>query len=340
MSDALTFTVFTAAYNRPDTLARLHAALAAQSHRDFEWLIVDDGSGPAVAQAVQALQEQGGVPIRYVWQPNAGKHVAHNHAVELARGRYFTVLDDDDTCEPHALERFAHHWRIIEQEEFAAAATGALPARPFGGVMSLCQDQNGKLFGSRFPSDPFDTDYLTYIFRTHLRGERFGCWRTDVLRDYPYPVAPGPSAYMLEGVTWYRMARHYRTRFVNEVLRTWYVGHDSVSSTQARRRTDYNRIAPTMAIVHGQQLRELMDFFSAWPLHFLRAGAHYGRFAWRAGLSLRRQWQAIGNGRGRAVWLAMLPAAAALYVRDGFVTARRTRAAALAAQTAQKAAEG
>lgn len=326
MSDAPTFTVFTAAYNRPATLARVHAALAAQSMRDFEWLIIDDGSGPEVAQAVQALQQLGTVAIRFVWQPNAGKHAAHNRAVELARGRYFVVLDDDDSCEAAALERFAHHWAIIEQEEAAAP-----DAPPFCAVMSLCQDQHGTLFGSRFPTQPYDTDYLTYVFRTRLRGERFGCWRTSVLRAYPYPVAPGPSAYMLEAVPWYRMARRYRTRFINEILRTWYVGHDSVSSAQARRRTDYNRIAPTMAIVHGQTLGELIDSFGAWPAHFLKSAADYGRFAWRAGHSLRRQWATIGNRRGRVIWLVMLPAAAALYLRDGLLMARRARAAGRAA---------
>ncbi|HWN27804.1 MAG TPA: glycosyltransferase, partial [Actinomycetospora sp.] len=38
------FTVFTASYNRAHTLPRVYASLQAQTLRDFEWLIVDDGS--------------------------------------------------------------------------------------------------------------------------------------------------------------------------------------------------------------------------------------------------------------------------------------------------------
>lgn len=318
MSAGCTFTVFTAAYNRTETLLRAYHSLCAQTFRDFEWLIVDDGSGPEVRAVVEEITPEAPFPIRYIWQPNQGKHAAHNRAVDEAHGRYFVVLDDDDTCLPQALERFYYHWNLIpyaQQKEYVS-------------ILCLCMDQNGQLHGEPFPYEPLDLDFLTLFFKQRVPGEKWGCYRTAVLRQYPYPVAPGPSAYMLEAVTWYRMARRYRTRCVNDVLRVWYVGHWSVSSPQARKQTDYRRIAPTMRIVHGQQIQEFLDFFPARPHAFFLAAAHYARFSFHDRASLRAQWQEIPNWPGRMLWLLMLPLAVALYVRDHWVTWRRRREAA------------
>ncbi|MFQ5451045.1 MAG: glycosyltransferase family 2 protein, partial [Nitrospinaceae bacterium] len=44
MATSYTFTVFTPTYNRAYTLDRVYNSLVAQTFRDFEWLIVDDGS--------------------------------------------------------------------------------------------------------------------------------------------------------------------------------------------------------------------------------------------------------------------------------------------------------
>ena len=315
MSAVYAFTIFTAAYNRPETLHRVYASLARQTLRDFEWIIVDDGSGPAVRAAVEALQVEADFPIRYIWQPNQGKHAAHNRAVTTALGRYFAPLDDDDTVTPEALERMLHHWSHIPESA----------CDHYVAIMGLCADQTGTILGDRFPTDIFDSDYITYVFQQRLTGERWGSYRTDIVRAYPYPVAAGPSAYMIEGFTWFRMARRYKTRYVNEVWRTWYLGHYSVSSRQARVHTDYRRIAPTQMLVYGQQLNELIDQLRYRPRHFLMAAVHFARFSFHAGDSLLAQWQGIHNGRARLLWLTVLPLGATYWIRDRAVSSLRAR---------------
>ena len=54
-----TFTVFTPTYNRAHTLHRVYESLNAQTFRDFEWLIVDDGSNDGTAElvAIRDLQD-------------------------------------------------------------------------------------------------------------------------------------------------------------------------------------------------------------------------------------------------------------------------------------------
>ena len=95
-----TFTVFTPTCNRCATLPRVYASLAAQTFRDFEWLIVDDGSTDCTAALVDKWTAQADFPIRYLRQENRGKHIASNRAVREARGELFLVLDSDDACVP------------------------------------------------------------------------------------------------------------------------------------------------------------------------------------------------------------------------------------------------
>ena len=83
-----------------DTLYRVYDSLVSQTFRDFEWLVVDDGSTDGTKTLVSDWCEEADFPIRYLYQPNKGKHVAYNHAVPNAGGTLFLTLDTDDSCVP------------------------------------------------------------------------------------------------------------------------------------------------------------------------------------------------------------------------------------------------
>src|SRR5215469_15182284 len=89
------FTVFTATYNRAHTIHRVFNSLRAQTVRDFEWLVVDDGSTDNTAELIAAWSKLADFPIRYFKQENSGKHIARNLAVREARGSFFALLDSD-----------------------------------------------------------------------------------------------------------------------------------------------------------------------------------------------------------------------------------------------------
>jgi glycosyltransferase involved in cell wall biosynthesis len=170
------FTVFTPTYNRAYTLKRVYDSLQAQTFRDFEWLIVDDGSTDNTAELVQEWQSEAGFPIRYVKKSNGGKHTAINLGVPLAEGELFLIFDSDDACFPDALEKLAHYWNTIdlsERDDFAA-------------VTGWCVDINGNPLCTPFPSDIFDATALD-IRRYGAKGEYWGFTRTSVMKQYPFP---------------------------------------------------------------------------------------------------------------------------------------------------------
>ena len=118
-------TVLTPTYNRASTLGRQYESLLAQSFRDFEWVIVDDGSEDDTQALVKSWADDGKLEIRYRSQANRGKHVAVNRGgVEMARGEFTTIIDSDDFFAPNGLELLVRHWDEIPAAERPGSSGG------------------------------------------------------------------------------------------------------------------------------------------------------------------------------------------------------------------------
>jgi glycosyltransferase involved in cell wall biosynthesis len=162
-----------------------------------------------------------------LYQENRGKHIAHNRGILEARGELFLVLDSDDSCLPQTLVRFKHHWEQISASERTR----------FVGVTGLCVNLDGDIIGDRFPADVLDSDFIEIVARYGVRGEKWGFHRTDVLREFPFPEIPG-ERFIAEGLVWNRIARKFKTRFVNEVVRIYHESSDSLTAAATRIRVE------------------------------------------------------------------------------------------------------
>lgn len=88
-------------HNRAQYLDDAIASVLAQSCRDLELIVVDDGSTDETPAVVAPYLDR----IRYVRQDHAGKAAARNHAVSLARGAFFAFCDSDDAWYPDRIAR-------------------------------------------------------------------------------------------------------------------------------------------------------------------------------------------------------------------------------------------
>ena len=88
-------TVFTPTYNRAHLLPLLYESLCKQTFKNFEWVVVDDGSKDHTKEVLAsfAQDEQAFFPIRCFYQENGGKHRAINHGVREAKGELFFISD-------------------------------------------------------------------------------------------------------------------------------------------------------------------------------------------------------------------------------------------------------
>lgn len=257
------FTVFTPTFNRAHTIYRVYESLKNQTFRDFEWLVVDDGSTDNTKVLIEQWQRESDFPIRYVWQTNQHKKVAFNHGVRVAEGELFLPADADDSFPNHTLERFAHHWAAIPDEQ-----------KPnFSGVCGLCQHENGRIVGNPFPGDwGIDSNSLEIRYRFGVEGEKWGFTRTDILREFPFPEdVPG---HIPESLIWVPIGCQYQTRFINEVVRTYFLD----AGNQITGKGNPAKSAPGILLWKQSVLDNELVWLKYKPVYFLLEAARWTRF--------------------------------------------------------------
>lgn len=89
-------------YNRPDEVKDLLESLTTQTRKDFEVIIVEDGSTLPCEDVVNTFS--GMLPIRYYFKPNSGPGPSRNFGFAHARGEYFVVFDSDCILPPTYFE--------------------------------------------------------------------------------------------------------------------------------------------------------------------------------------------------------------------------------------------
>ena len=275
MNKLYKFTVFTPTFNRAHTLARVYNSLTSQTYRDFEWVVVDDGSSDGTHDLIRTWQGEAGFPIVYRYQPNGGKHVAFNHGVSIASGELFLIIDSDDGFLPNSLESMLGWWNDIPADE----------RNGFTGVVTLCQFEDGKICGAPFPESPLDTDSLDLRFKYKMRGETWGFHRTSVLREYPFPE-DSRVRFVPENLIWDAIARKYKIRCINEPLRIFY--QDSGNQVT---KADPRKKAVVKDYFLGFINRDL-DYFLQDPATFLKWAILYVRYSFHL-----RDWSLMSPTR-------------------------------------------
>lgn len=89
--------ILLATYNWPQALGLVMESLNAQTDKDFEVLIADDGSRSDTSQLITAFTKTANFPIRHLWQEDLGfrKSAILNQAIKHAQGDYLVFLDGD-----------------------------------------------------------------------------------------------------------------------------------------------------------------------------------------------------------------------------------------------------
>ena len=173
-------TIHTATYNRAYILGKAYESLCAQTCKDFEWIITDDGSTDGTDVLVRSWQEkENGFPIVYNPLKHVGLPRALNSGVACASGQWFMRLDSDDHLLPCTVEKVLG-WiaEIEDQEEFVGI--GFARCQPDGSFMknqTPLIDPDGYV-------DASNTEREKY----HLDMDMCEAERTSLLRRFPHQV--------------------------------------------------------------------------------------------------------------------------------------------------------
>lgn len=177
------FTVFTPTYNRGYILPTLYQSLKAQTEKDFEWLIVDDGSTDDTEFLVSKwMQGDQTFPIRYYKKKNGGKPRAINYGVSQATGQFFFIVDSDDSLLPNAIEKM-HQWCMEIENAPCFIGVGAAKGFPDGSYIkgvSPKVNKKGYVDATNLQRAYYDLD-----------ADMCEAYKTDVFKKYPMPAWPG-----------------------------------------------------------------------------------------------------------------------------------------------------
>mgnify|MGYP001316323078 CR=1 FL=1 len=183
-------TVFTPTYNRAYIIENAFRSLLRQTVKDFEWIVVDDGSTDNTEDLFSKwIDSDNGFPIIYKKVPNGGKMRAVNNGLSLARGELFLNLDSDDYLTDNAIERILKWEATIQNRKDR-----------FAGVAGLRCHFDGSIIGTTFKGEYVDVSVIERE-KHGITGDRVEVFYTELFRRHPFPEFDGEK-FISEGVNW------------------------------------------------------------------------------------------------------------------------------------------
>ena len=255
-------TVLTPTFNRGGRLQSLWNSLQKQTVKDFEWLVVDDGSTDGTKDLITQLQEKSDFPIRYIYKSNGGKHTALNVGIQTICSELTFIVDSDDCVTDDAVESILKiHKKYRSQNNICGYAF--LRAFPDGKVNGKKFDVNEKI-GSyidvRVNGDDTGADKAE-VFKTHC------------LKEFPFPEYPNEK-FLGEDLVWVRMARKYEMVHINKAI---YVGNYLEDGLTNNRRK--HNIASPIGCMHRAEEFMESDLKTRYRIKGGLQYIVYGRFA-------------------------------------------------------------
>lgn len=197
-------TVLTPLYNRPEFIDKLYESLSAQTLKDFQWLVIDDGSRESAEVKFRELSENAPFCIEYHYKENGGKHTALNYSHQYIKSDFVLILDSDDTLTPDAVETVKKYTdKYCDNKDI--------------GVISFQRGTDAEHPLVDYSKDEEISDHITYRLNGNRPGDSCEVIRTDVLKEYPFPVFPG-ERFLVETHLWVSTAEKYKTVYVKKVI--------------------------------------------------------------------------------------------------------------------------
>ncbi len=255
-------TVLTPTFNRGGRLQSLWDSLQKQTVKDFEWLIVDDGSTDGTKDLITQLQEKSDFPIRYIYKSNGGKHTALNVGIQTICSELTFIVDSDDCVTDDAVESILKiHKKYRSQNNICGYAF--LRAFP-----------DGKVNGKKFDVDEKIGSYIDVRVNGDDTGaDKAEVFKTHCLKEFPFPEYPNEK-FLGEDLVWVRMARKYEMVHINKAI---YVGNYLEDGLTNNRRK-HNIASPVGCMHRAEEFME-SDLKTRYRIKGGLQYIVYGRFA-------------------------------------------------------------
>lgn len=227
-------TILTPTYNRSNLLIRVFESLKVQTSKNFEWIIVDDGSTDNTSIVINNFNEES-FPIHYFKKENGGKHTALNFGIKKANGTHILILDSDDLLPNNAIEIIGNKIKNCPPN--------------LGGIVGRKSYLNGNFIGTFNYKEDFISNSLDIRYKYHVTGDLAEIFKTEILKKFPFPVFENEK-FCPEALVWNRIAQKYDLLFFNESIYTAEYQTNGLTSSIIKIRMN----SPKATMIHYSEL--------------------------------------------------------------------------------------
>lgn len=263
-----------------------------QTVKDFEWLVVDDGSTDGTKNLITQLQEKSDFPIRYIHKSNGGKHTALNIGIQTICSKLTFIVDSDDCVTEDAIESIL---KIHKKYRLQNNICGYAFLRAF---------PDGKVNGKKFEVDEKIGSYIDVrVNGDDTSADKAEVFKIHCLKEFPFPEYPNEK-FLGEDLVWVRMARKYQMVHINKAI---YIGNYLEDGLTNNRRK--HNIASPVRCMH--RAKEFMES-DLKIIYRIKGGLQYivyGKFAGVKAIDL------IRKSRHKILATVCIPGALLLYAR-------------------------
>lgn len=290
-------TVLTPTYNRAKLLPRLYESLCRQTCKNFEWIIVDDGSDDNTEDLIKRkiiLCNQ--FNINYYKKRNGGKHTAINYGIKKAIGDLTFIADSDDILPNDAIFNIIKEWEKIKDK------------KGYAGICGLDGYFNGVIIGTTLPEKRMDLYYREAEFQYELKGDKKEVYKTSVLNEFPFPEIKG-ERFCPEDLVWNRISSKYKLRYIKKIIYLVEYQSNGLTSNIIKVRMK----SPIASMMTYQEMTKYRDV----PYKYkFKSAINYWRF--RFCLSSKRRYKRKEIPKLNVYWNVFAPLGLVMHIKDNF----------------------
>ncbi len=197
-------TILTPTYNRCDKLPILKKSLENQINKNFEWMIVDDGSTDETEIWVKKIQANAEFSIRYIKKTNGGKHTALNIGVKKITSELTMIVDSDDILLPKAVELIEKYYEKYKDNKKIGVFSYLRVFSNGAAIVPLEQEEKV-------------ASYIQYRIKENRQGDMAEVFLTRVLKEFPFPEFAG-ERFLSEDVIWIQIGLKYEYVFIDQPI--------------------------------------------------------------------------------------------------------------------------
>lgn len=287
-------TIITPTFNRAHTLERVYRSILDQNFKNLKWLVMDDGSTDDTKQLIDRLKSENKISIDYVFKPNRRKYVTLMDGIfNYINTEYFIIMDSDDAFFPNSIEIFYNEIEKIKDDKC------------LGSVCGNVVDSNGEFVGTKFPQSPLDCSVFEMRHKYNVKGGKLAIHQTSKFKQLNYfPKEYEGKPYVPDDIWQNIFDAHFKTRFINEIFKIYYLDLSDGSSLTSGRYKQKNAFGIMES--YRTNLETNQKYFFKFPLTLSKKMIGYIYYGLHTESSIAEMFSDIKGNVNKFLFVLML----------------------------------